>query len=104
VDEIPITAEKVLKGLELKRQGKTARVGPDRVPLFTFKAAARRRVRVRRAADAIAVRPFAGRRVMIRLPAFEYLTPRTVGDAVKYLADRGPDAMLVAGGTDLFRT
>ncbi len=39
---------------------------------------------------------------MIRLPAFEYLTPRTVGDAVKYLADRGPDAMLVAGGTDLF--
>jgi 4-hydroxybenzoyl-CoA reductase subunit beta len=39
---------------------------------------------------------------MIRLPAFEYLTPRTVGDAVKYLADRGADAMLVAGGTDLF--
>jgi len=39
---------------------------------------------------------------MIRLPAFEYLAPRTVGDAVKYLADRGPDAMLVAGGTDLF--
>ena len=39
---------------------------------------------------------------MIRLPAFEYLTPRTVGDAVKSLADRGPDAMLVAGGTDLF--
>ena len=39
---------------------------------------------------------------MIRLPAFEYLTPRTVGDAVKYLADRGPEAMLVAGGTDLF--
>ncbi|HXU89108.1 MAG TPA: xanthine dehydrogenase family protein subunit M [Methylomirabilota bacterium] len=39
---------------------------------------------------------------MIRLPAFEYLTPRTVGDAVKYLSDRGADAMLVAGGTDLF--
>src|SRR5688572_30474227 len=39
---------------------------------------------------------------MMRLPPFEYLTPRTVGDAVKYLADRGPDAMLVAGGTDLF--
>ena len=39
---------------------------------------------------------------MIRLPAFEYLAPRTVGDAVKYLADRGADAMLVAGGTDLF--
>ena len=39
---------------------------------------------------------------MIRLPAFEYLKPRSVGDAVKYLADRGVDAMLVAGGTDLF--
>jgi 4-hydroxybenzoyl-CoA reductase subunit beta len=39
---------------------------------------------------------------MIRLPAFEYLVPRTVGDAVKYLSDRGPEAMLVAGGTDLF--
>ena len=39
---------------------------------------------------------------MIRLPTFEYLKPRTVGDAVKYLADRGPDAMLVAGGTDLY--
>ena len=39
---------------------------------------------------------------MIRLPAFEYLRPRTVEDAVKYLADRGPEALLVAGGTDLF--
>jgi 4-hydroxybenzoyl-CoA reductase subunit beta len=39
---------------------------------------------------------------MIRLPAFEYLPARTVGDAVKYLTDRGPDAMLVAGGTDLY--
>jgi 4-hydroxybenzoyl-CoA reductase subunit beta len=39
---------------------------------------------------------------MIRLPAFEYLAPRTVADAVKYLGDRGPEAMVVAGGTDLF--
>jgi len=39
---------------------------------------------------------------MMRLPPFEYLAPRTVGDAVKYLVDRGPEAMLVAGGTDLF--
>jgi 4-hydroxybenzoyl-CoA reductase subunit beta len=39
---------------------------------------------------------------MIRLPAFEYLAPRSIGDAVKHLADLGPDAMLVAGGTDLF--
>jgi 4-hydroxybenzoyl-CoA reductase subunit beta len=39
---------------------------------------------------------------MIRLPAFEYVAPRTIADAVKHLADVGPDAMLVAGGTDLF--
>ena len=39
---------------------------------------------------------------MIRLPPFEYLAPRTVADAVKYLADRGGEAMIVAGGTDLF--
>jgi 4-hydroxybenzoyl-CoA reductase subunit beta len=39
---------------------------------------------------------------MIRLPEFTYLVPRTVGDAVKYLADHGPEAMLVAGGTDLY--
>ena len=39
---------------------------------------------------------------MMRLPPFTYLAPRTVGDAVKYLHDHGADAMLVAGGTDLY--
>jgi len=39
---------------------------------------------------------------MIRLPAFDYVAPRTLGDAVKHLADLGHDAMLVAGGTDVF--
>ncbi|HEU5320999.1 MAG TPA: FAD binding domain-containing protein [Methylomirabilota bacterium] len=39
---------------------------------------------------------------MIRLPAFTYLAPRTVADAVRCLAEHGPEAMLVAGGTDLF--
>ncbi|MBI2219284.1 MAG: FAD binding domain-containing protein [Candidatus Rokubacteria bacterium] len=39
---------------------------------------------------------------MLRLPPFEYLPARTVADAVKYVADRGADAMLVAGGTDLY--
>jgi len=59
VDEIPITAEKVLKGLEVKRQGKTARVGPDRVPLFTFKQPLVVESAFGAPADAIAVRPFA---------------------------------------------
>jgi 4-hydroxybenzoyl-CoA reductase subunit alpha len=59
VDEIPITPEKVLKGLELKGQGKSARVGPDRVPLFTFKEPLVVESAFGAPAEAIAVRPFA---------------------------------------------
>lgn len=36
IDEIPISPEKVVKALELARQGKTPRVGPERLPLFRF--------------------------------------------------------------------
>ena len=32
IDELPITPDKVLKALELKRQGKPARVGPEHFP------------------------------------------------------------------------
>src|SRR5438876_6215943 len=39
---------------------------------------------------------------MMRLPPFTYLQSRTVADAVKYLGDHAADAMLVAGGTDLY--
>ena len=39
---------------------------------------------------------------MIRLPPFTYLAPRTVADAARLLAEHGPEAMLVAGGTDLY--
>jgi 4-hydroxybenzoyl-CoA reductase subunit beta len=39
---------------------------------------------------------------MMRLPPFTYLAPVSVTDAVKLMADHGPEAMLVAGGTDLF--
>ncbi len=38
---------------------------------------------------------------MMRLPWFEYRAPRTVAEAAKILAGEGPQAMLVAGGTDL---
>lgn len=34
------------------------------------------------------------------LPAFRILQPRTVDDAVRMLSDNGPDAMVIAGGTD----
>ena len=39
---------------------------------------------------------------MMRLPPFEYRAPVSVTDAVKLMGDHGPDAMLVAGGTDLY--
>jgi 4-hydroxybenzoyl-CoA reductase subunit beta len=39
---------------------------------------------------------------MLRLPPFDYLAPRTLAEAVAMLADRGPEAMIVAGGTDLY--
>jgi 4-hydroxybenzoyl-CoA reductase subunit beta len=39
---------------------------------------------------------------MMRLPPFRYLAPVSAADAVKLMADHGRDAMLVAGGTDLY--
>ena len=36
VDEVPVTADKVLKGLALRDRGLLARVGPDRVPDYVF--------------------------------------------------------------------
>ena len=38
---------------------------------------------------------------MMRLPWFEYRAPATVAEAARILAGEGPDAMLIAGGTDL---
>jgi 4-hydroxybenzoyl-CoA reductase alpha subunit len=58
VDEVPITPEKVLRGLELKRQGKPARVGPERIPLFRFKDPIVVESAFGQPAEAIAVRPF----------------------------------------------
>ncbi len=39
---------------------------------------------------------------MMRLPKFVYRTPRTIAEAVKIVADTGPEAQFVAGGTDLY--
>ncbi len=39
---------------------------------------------------------------MMRLPPFRICAPVSVADAVKLMADHGPEAMLVAGGTDLY--
>ena len=39
---------------------------------------------------------------MLRLPDFKYYQPRSLKQATKALADLGPDAMFVAGGTDVY--
>jgi 4-hydroxybenzoyl-CoA reductase subunit beta len=39
---------------------------------------------------------------MLRLPPFRYLAPRTIEQAAQALAQEGEQAMLVAGGTDLY--
>jgi 4-hydroxybenzoyl-CoA reductase subunit beta len=39
---------------------------------------------------------------MMRLPKFEYRTPQTIAEAVKIMADAGPEGQFVAGGTDLY--
>src|SRR5437879_1030375 len=39
---------------------------------------------------------------MLRLPQFRYRAPRSLDEAATMLAEHGPQAMLVAGGTDLF--
>ncbi len=38
---------------------------------------------------------------MMRLPWFDYRAPRSLGEAARILAGEGPNAMLLAGGTDL---
>jgi len=39
---------------------------------------------------------------MLRLPEFNYIQPRTLREAAKVLAELGSDAMVVAGGTDVY--
>src|SRR5205085_6773846 len=43
-----------------------------------------------------------GIRLMMRLPKFTYLVPRTIGDAVRMMGEAGPSGQFGAGGTDLY--
>jgi 4-hydroxybenzoyl-CoA reductase subunit alpha len=63
LDQVPITPDMVLRGLELKRQGKPARIGPDKLPLFRFKDPLVVESAFGQVADAVAVRPFADDRM-----------------------------------------
>ena len=59
IDEVPITPDKILKALDLKRAGKPARVGPERLPLLTFKEPLVVESAFGQPADAVVSRPFA---------------------------------------------
>src|SRR5258708_15345537 len=61
IDETPITPEKVTKAMDGKRQGKSARLGPERLPVFTFPAPKIVESAFGQPAEAVAVRPFASR-------------------------------------------
>jgi 4-hydroxybenzoyl-CoA reductase subunit beta len=39
---------------------------------------------------------------MMRLPPFRYVAPKNAAEAARLLHDHGPEAMAVAGGTDLY--
>ena len=58
IDEIPITPDKILNALERKAQGKTPRVGPERLPLFTYPAPRMVESAFGQPTDNVAVRPF----------------------------------------------
>src|SRR6266545_3242601 len=58
IDEIPVTPEKVIRALELKRQGKASRVGPEKLPLFTFPVPKAVESAFGLPAEEISVRPF----------------------------------------------
>jgi len=39
---------------------------------------------------------------MMRLPKFKYRQPKSIGEAVRMIADAGKDGMFVGGGTDVY--
>ncbi len=115
VDCVPCQPHMVLRALRDKQKGKSPRFGPTKVPDYKFPDAApmlhagagRRRPRGRRARAQRSWRP--GRRatrrgiaLVLRLPRFTLVEPRTLAEAVRARADAGDDAMYVAGGTDLW--
>jgi len=60
IDEVPITPDKILTGLRRKREGKPARVGPERLPRFTFPPPRIVESAFGQPADRVAARPFQG--------------------------------------------
>jgi len=62
IDETPISPDKVLRALDLKRQGKPARIGPEKLPLFKFPEARAVESAFGQPAEKITERPFGPQR------------------------------------------
>jgi 4-hydroxybenzoyl-CoA reductase alpha subunit len=58
IDEVPITPDKIARALELRRQGKFGRIGPERLPVFTYPAPRAVESAFGQPAENIAVHPF----------------------------------------------
>ena len=111
IDEVPITPDKVLKALEAKAAGRLPRYGPSSFPDVDVAGAPRCSAALggrrwpldepgRTHGERESVPSKAGA-AMMRLPRFEYCSPRTVAEAAARLAAAPSDSMLLAGGTDL---
>ena len=101
IDETPITPDKVIRGARAQAPGQEPRASdPTGCRLFTFPEPRAVESAFGLPAEAIAERPFS---VMMRLPAFRYLGRRSRWPTrAQLMAEHGPEAMLVAGGTDLY--
>ena len=88
------------KALELQARGQDRRVSAPEAPAADVQGADRGRVGVRPAGRRR--RPSGPSPHDAGLPPFTYFAPRTVDAAARLMTEHGRDAMLVAGGTDLY--
>ena len=98
IDEIPITPDKILRALHLKREGKDPRVGPEHFPDVPYARADLVAPPLAKAATATKARGgaqgggYARARggIMMRLPWFQYKCAAHVAEAARILAGEGP--------------
>ena len=79
IDETPITPEKVVKAMDAKRRGQPARLGPERLPVFTFPAPKIVESAFGQPAEGIAERPFASQTPHPTLAPHPTLSPEGRG-------------------------
>ncbi len=112
IDEVPITPSKVLRALNKKAAGRDARTGPGDFPEIEWPQAifvlppdeggdgkASNKPRTQTGGED--AHHGQGDLIMMRLPPFRFYSPASISEAAKILAEEGPEARLLAGGTAL---